>query len=153
MPGSREGASKAAATRLGISFVEYVAHHQNGEKWCTGCRQWHRVERFNVNRSRWDQLQHMCVEARRPYADPKRNIAHEQARHAVSQAVQIGCIASADRVPCSDCGHIGPTRRHHYDHVEGYAPAKRLRVQAVCTLCHADREKARGSYRRKKKVA
>lgn len=41
MSGSRIGALKAAAARIGVSYEEYRAHREAGEQWCSGCRDWH----------------------------------------------------------------------------------------------------------------
>ncbi len=47
--------------------------------------------------------------------------------------------------PCADCGHVWAEgeRRHEYDHHNGYAAEHQLDVEAVCTVCHHAREKAR----------
>jgi len=48
-------------------------------------------------------------------------------------------------LPCSDCGHIHADgeRRHEYDHHRGYEGDAKFDVEAVCTTCHADRERGR----------
>lgn len=66
------------------------------------------------------------------------------ARTAVRAAVSNGSIPPANALPCVDCGHIfdGGTR-HEYDHHRGYLPSFFLVVEAVCSLCHARRERLR----------
>ena len=68
----------------------------------------------------------------------------EVARRAVHRAVRRGQIPHPALVPCMDCSHIGPKRRHEYDHHLGYEPEHVLHVQVVCTVCHVRRTFARG---------
>jgi len=143
MAGNRLGRLKVVARGLGMSVTAYEARRKAGEKWCTSCKAWHRVERFVADRSRYDALRARCLLADHGRPRAKRRPSRERARNAVAYAIRGGCLADPNRVPCTDCGHLGPERRHEYDHVDGYQPDKRLRVQAVCTLCHADREKVR----------
>lgn len=41
----------AAATRLRLPVDEYVARRAAGERWCSGCRDWHPASAFAGNRS------------------------------------------------------------------------------------------------------
>lgn len=143
--GSAAGVMKTAARRVGLPLADYEARIAAGEKWCTGCKAWHPVAGFPVDRSRGDGRRAHCLIAERGRPRVQRDPAHEAARHAVLRAVKAGRLPAAADVPCSDCGHeagLGE-RRHEYDHVKGYAREHWLTVEAVCTLCHADREKAR----------
>ena len=143
--GSALGVEKTAATRVGISLEEYRAHVAGGERWCTGCRAWHPTADFHLDRARGSRLKAKCKRWHRgrPWipADPE----HRMAREAVRQAIRDGLIPPPNAVACIDCGHVWQPgqRRHEYDHARGYATEHRLDVVAVCTTCHADREKTR----------
>ena len=142
--GSVEGALKTAATKTGLSLDAYRARIAAGEKWCTGCKAWHATNAFPVDRSRWDGRRAKCLAAERGNDRPRRRIPHhDAARNAVARAVKTGELSRPDAVACTDCGHSGDERRHEYDHTHGYERERWLTVEAVCTLCHADREKAR----------
>ena len=43
----------------------------------------------------------------------------KQARHIVNLHVRFGRLPKPNTVPCFDCGHIGPGKRHEYDHYLG----------------------------------
>lgn len=146
--GSAVGALKTAARRVGLTLESYTARVAGGERWCTGCKQWHPVARFSADRSRGILLSAQCRFAKRR---PRRAVApdREAARYAVNLAVRYGRLPKANAVPCADCAHAWAPgeRRHEYDHHAGYEQEHRLTVQAVCTLCHADREKRRRNGR------
>ena len=138
------GAMKTAAKRIGIDLAGYASRLARGERWCTGCKAWHHASRFSLDRSRGLGLSAQCLLAkRRPRT--KRRPERETARYEVNLAVRYGRLPRANDVPCTDCAHTWKSgeRRHEYDHHLGYEPEHRLHVQAVCTLCHADREKRR----------
>ena len=59
-PGSDETRWKRGATALGISLDEYVAHIQQGEKWCSLHQLWQPVEDFGNNRAARDGLSGSC---------------------------------------------------------------------------------------------
>jgi hypothetical protein len=143
--GNAIGALRTAAAKLGLSVEEYQAHVDNGEKWCTRCKDWHPRGSFQRDRTRGDGLNSRCVISRRgePHRPPA--AAQEAAHRALRLAVRYGRIPRASTLPCVDCGHVWTPgeRRHEYDHHLGYAPEHRLDVQPVCTTCHADRERAR----------
>jgi hypothetical protein len=40
---------KIGAKRLGMSVDEYERRTAAGEKWCTGCKDWHPVQMFGPN--------------------------------------------------------------------------------------------------------
>lgn len=145
--GRRLGVLKTAARRVGLPLAEYSARVANGEKWCTGCKAWHPATDFPVDRSRGDGRRAKCLAAERGKPRIARDPAHEAARRAVAYAIKTGRLEHPNSLPCADCGHLGAgghrSRRHEYDHFLGYAPEHRLDVQPVCTLCHADRERAR----------
>ena len=143
MAGNARGAMKTAAARVGLSLTEYTERTKHGEKWCTGCKAWHPVSAFVVDRSRGDGLRARCLAFDRGRRRAYRHPLHDAARSAVQNAVKRGRLANPNTVPCMDCAHRGDDRRHEYDHHLGYARENRLAVQPVCTICHADREKAR----------
>ena len=145
--GSRTGSELTAARRVGVSLEEYQRRVAAGEKWCIGHKAWHPRSEFQVDRSRGDGLKARCRAC--PSKDVERDPLRLKARGAVRYAVYKRRIPAAWDLPCVDCGHIangdevGAHRRHQYDHYLGYEPEHWLDVQAVCSLCHADREKAR----------
>jgi 5-methylcytosine-specific restriction endonuclease McrA len=63
--GSREGAQKGVATRLGLTVSEYLDRLARGEKRCTTCRAWHPVSAFGLDRSRTDGLDARCLVSKR----------------------------------------------------------------------------------------
>lgn len=60
MGGTRAGATRTAAKRIGISEADYVAKLAAGQKWCGGCSAWHQRDAFNADRSRTDGLSARC---------------------------------------------------------------------------------------------
>lgn len=138
--GSALGAAKTAARRTGLSLSDYQARVAAGEKWCTGCKAWHRRGDFPRDRSRSDGLKAKCLVADHGTPRAARDPLREAARRAVAYAVRTGRLAHAGDVPCTDCGHFNGDRRHEYDHFLGYEPEHHLSVEPVCTTCHAERE-------------
>lgn len=63
--GSKLGALKIAAGRLGITFEEYRGKVASGLKWCYRCKQWKPTADFNIDRSRGDGLSAKCYECQR----------------------------------------------------------------------------------------
>jgi 5-methylcytosine-specific restriction endonuclease McrA len=63
--GNAQGAEKAAATRLGMTWEAYRERRAAGEKWCGSCRAWHRASAFTVDASRRDGLAATCGSSRR----------------------------------------------------------------------------------------
>lgn len=141
--GSRVGVMKQAAQRVGVTVEEYERRVAAGLKWCTACKAWQPRSEFVVDRSRSDGLRARCLGAGRGRPRGHRDADKEAARQLVGRFVHEGSMPHPNRLPCTDCGHEWSEgeRRHEYDHYLGYGYA--LAVQAVCTLCHADREKAR----------
>ena len=159
MGGTRSGAHKAAAARLGISLQEYSGRLQRGEKWCLRCPGWHPLSAFGKDSSRGDGFASACRDSRnqagrkgyiaKPRPQPGRRFVDArggdkiQARRRVNFLVEAGLISSPNANPCNDCGHMGPGKRHEYDHFKGYAAEHHESVEAVCTTCHHAREKRR----------
>lgn len=157
--GSRAGVVKGAAGRVGLSVDVYVRNVENGLKWCTGCRLWAPRSDFSRDRARGDGLKAQCRECcmrryrqtyvRRPRPSPGRRFVgaresdKKQARRRVNYLVEAGLLSNPNSLLCSDCGHQGDDRRHEYDHYQGYAPEHHETVEAVCTKCHASRERGR----------
>jgi hypothetical protein len=59
------GGYQHAANALGISVDEYRRRRDDGEKWCTWCKDWHPIGVFGSDRSRADGLQTRCRDAAR----------------------------------------------------------------------------------------
>ncbi len=140
MPGNAQGAIKTAAVRTGHTVVAYMAKVAAGLKWCTACKVWHPLAAFKRDRTRGDGLDANCLVSLRGQPHYPRDPAKETAHARVKYAVHTGALPRPDSLPCMDCGHQGNDRRHEYDHHHGYAPENWLKVQPVCTLCHAERE-------------
>jgi len=169
MAGHQTGAMKRAAAYLGLSFEEYTAKIEAGEKWCVGCKAWHPVAAFGVDKSRGDGLSTICISGRkekhrakyirRPRTSklgaffvPARDGDKEQARARVNHHIKVGLLPDPNALPCADCGHVCTEgeRRHEYDHHQGYAAEHQLDVEAVCTICHRARGDARGEIQQKR---
>jgi hypothetical protein len=69
-----------------------------------------------------------------------------KARKAVTTLVRRGILAPAKEVACFDCGHLGESSPHDWDHYRGYSPENYTAVQSVCRACHHKRETARGKH-------
>jgi hypothetical protein len=164
--GSRAGAIKSHAARLGISSDEYQAKLQNGEKWCTRCKAWHPRESFGRDSSRADGLATDCLSSRHtgnprgwpltgrinpetgrsgPSPLAPRDGDKRQARRKVNLEVRMGRWPHPGMVACTDCGHLGDGPRHEYDHYLGYQGEHHLHVQVVCAPCHHVREIGRAA--------
>jgi len=65
MAQTRDGAIKIFCNRIGISTEEYKEKLKSGLKWCTGCKNWVSVDRFNKDRYRYDGLCSKCVDCSR----------------------------------------------------------------------------------------
>lgn len=141
--GNAAGALKAAATRVGLTVQEYTTRIDGGEKWCTGCKEWHRIDEFPRDRTRGDGRRARCLKVERGKPRSTRDPLHEAARKAVSYEIRCGRMPPANAMPCTDCGHLSDDKRHEYDHHRGYEREHHLDVEPVCTTCHADRERSR----------
>lgn len=153
--GSPQGAIKAAATRIGISEIEYREHLARGLKWCRGCKKWHPRDAFGIDITRGDGLASTCIIKRsadqkaayipKPGPEPGRRFVDfrngdkRQARRRVNYLVEAGLLPRPDTIPCCDCTHMGDDRRHEYDHHLGYAAAHHEHVEVVCSKCHHKR--------------
>lgn len=60
MAGSRAGAMRVAAARLGLTEADYRARIDVGLKWCRACSEWHPRDAFGADRSRGDGLASRC---------------------------------------------------------------------------------------------
>lgn len=160
--GSRLGTMKAAASRAGLSFDEYMARVSAGRKYCYRCESWkERDSAFNADASRTDGRHALCREcqsaaAKKRYVPvppdeiqfgpapiPPRDGDKQQARQRINVEVRSGRRPRASALPCTDCGHIGNDRRHEYDHYLGYSAAHHYDVQPVCSRCHHLRDDKR----------
>jgi hypothetical protein len=158
MPGTTEGGRKCHAAAIGISYADYTAHLDAGERWCRGCAEWHPAGAFAGDRSRVDGVTSACREWRNKWARQhytlkgppdrygpppaaQRDDDRRQARGRVNNLVDHGKLPDPNTLPCTDCGHIWRPgeRRHEYDHYHGYGNGHHEDVQAVCTRCHAKR--------------
>jgi hypothetical protein len=157
---TRTGVVKILAKKAGLTVLAYESLRSKGEKWCMRCRRWHPEREFGKDRTRYDGLNSSCSESRskrqselhqrvppelrKPHGParlPSRDGDKKQARHFVNLSVQSGALPRPSTLPCFDCGHAGPDRRHEYDHYLGYSAEHHENVQSVCARCHARRER------------
>lgn len=159
--GSTEGAMKVAATRVGLSLEEYRENQARGLRWCCRCKQWHERSAFGLDAKSTDGVARSCLASRatsgrnryvkkgrksmagRRFSEP-RDGDKLQARGRVNVLVRTGRLPRPDSLLCADCGHIGPDRRHEYDHHLGYTAEHHEDVQPVCSVCHHGRSRQRG---------
>lgn len=164
MGGSADGALKTAATKLGVTVEVYEDMRAKGLKHCFACRRWKAAGDFAADRSRGDGLKAICrecdklqrdvfshIKVKRARPKGRRFVAARdgdktQARRRIDHLIQSGCIKSPNELACTDCGHFGNSKRHEYDHHEGYAAEHHESVEAVCATCHHDREISRGTH-------
>ena len=69
--GSKVGAMKVAAKRIGVTIEEYQQRIEQGLKWCHTCRRWVERDGFHIDKSRGDGLATVCKSCRAsddPYA-------------------------------------------------------------------------------------
>jgi 5-methylcytosine-specific restriction endonuclease McrA len=69
-----------AAKRIGVPVDEYVSRINSGEKWCTGCKEWHSRTLFYVDRSRSDGLAASCKGRAKRYPVQLRLFDEEEKR-------------------------------------------------------------------------
>lgn len=162
MPQTKLGGAKSAASRIGISLEEYQHNVKSGLKWCFACREFKHRDFFNNCSTARDGKDNRCKgcsrldwhrrykpvpieeQKRKGYGPrPSRDGDKQQARNKVNREVTKGNLPRARDLPCTDCGHLGGTLRHEYDHYLGYAAIHHLSVQCVCVPCHIKREQKR----------
>jgi hypothetical protein len=128
------------------------------KKRCSTCKTPKLLDSFHRNKSRPDGLSHHCKECDRKRAarfrrTDKGRLYHRdacrkyrarmngsdasRARAAVSKATAEGTILRAKDLPCADCGK----RAQQYHHHLGYAWKNRLKIVALCILCHRKADK------------
>jgi hypothetical protein len=119
-----ERAAKIAAKRIGCSVEEYTSRRAGGEKWCSGCRGWHDVSAFSVDKSRSDGLNRQCRES--------------QSRYITAYLRQYCCsacgVASTGQM-CEACYRARAASRNLKR--ERLAPYKRIAwAMVVAARCH-----------------
>lgn len=146
--GSREGAIKAAAAKLGISVREYTRRVAEGLKRCTICGEWLPVDQFARDRSRGDGRACRCqtcskaiwrrksFRSRHERAD-RRAGDKLQARSRINHDMKLGLRPDPNALHCALCGHKGDDRRHEYHHAMGYEPEHHYDVLPLCSTCHS----------------
>lgn len=168
MAGNVAGALKRRSIQAGVSVEVLLEHERRNEFWCYRCRTFHPRAEFGDDRARGDGRERCCKESRnlaarkryKPHPinreigkswrkDP-RDGDRKQARGRVNYLVRVGLIPDPDDLACADCSHVGPERRHEYDHYLGYGAEHHEDVQVVCTLCHRRRCDERGELVQKR---
>jgi len=157
---------KVCAKKAGCSLRVYQARRSRDEKWCMYCKRWHSITEFGKDRTRYDGYVPSCKKSRnaqarkcyqpkpRPAAGRRFKVPRDgdklQARGRVNHLVTVGLLPKPNDLPCADCGHIGPGRRHEYHHCKGYAARYHETVEAVCTKCHYVRHPIHLNRKRKR---
>lgn len=156
------GAKKIVAAKAGISLDELLALTARGLKWCWKCRQWKLHSEYCKDKSRSDGLTSTCSVCRRvkvrkvrqktagPIRQrriPGRDGDKKQARRRINYLVEQGVRPHPNTLPCVDCGHIGPSCRHEYDHHRGYEAIYHEDVEVCCARCHRQRAIIRGEWK------
>jgi hypothetical protein len=65
MSGTRTGAIKRAAKRMGITYEEYLSNTERGLKRCRVCHEWKALSSFVSDRSRHDGKATICLDCAR----------------------------------------------------------------------------------------
>lgn len=89
--GSKLGAMKIAAKRVGIDFDEYLAKIESGEKWCHAGKHWQPVSNFHIDKSRGDGLAAVCKTCRAvddPYASFRGRVSTFKGKRHTEEAKQ-----------------------------------------------------------------
>jgi 5-methylcytosine-specific restriction endonuclease McrA len=117
--GSRIGALKAAATRVGVSFEVYSALVDSGLKWCHGCQDWHLLDDFGNDANRTSGVAARCLPSRRvPARENSPGIAERRTQGALGLAWCRGCKAwlpvskVTDQGACRPCTNAEDRQRY-----------------------------------------
>ncbi len=136
--GSRAGAVRAAAARVGISEAEYLARIASGAKWCTLCKAWRLIAEFSADASRTDGRAARCKRHGRRTADgPTKPERQSAALLGLRWCRRCAAWLPADEVRAGLCrDHANEYAREHYATTggrvrRGYAAARRRRVAPV----------------------
>lgn len=160
MAQTHDGAAKIIAKKAGVSFEKYIELVKQGFKWCYKCKDWHLLELFGKDVTRYDGFTPICFKSRNerkrerykstprerkpmgPAPKAGRDGDKKQARARVNILVQKGKLPHPNSLPCVDCGHVwrAGERRHEYDHKNGYSADAHYTVESVCTKCHHKRD-------------
>lgn len=160
------GALKIAAKIIGVTLEEYQRRTFRGEKWCSGCKEWHIIELFGKDASRYDRLSTVCLAYRKTLYERKyihrvriskkgsrfvlpRDNDKKQARARVNHLIDIGIMSDPKELPCSDCGHIYKNDSRHEYHHESYNADKQEIVVVLCSKCHCSRHVKNGTWGKK----
>lgn len=100
MAGTRCGAMKAHAKKLGLTLAEYMAHLDAGERHCNRCGQWKPIDAFDRDRSRSDSVDRKCKTCRRRPRKTDNPTASDRRR-----------MAAQGMKWCSDCREWLPADR------------------------------------------
>lgn len=119
--GSREGAIRAAAARVGATEAEYRRRIEGGEKWCTACGSWRTRDEFGRDQSRSDGLSSRCVaHGRRASPGPTKPERQAQAANGLSWCRHCEAWLPAGAVHGGLCReHANEYARKHYAKTNG----------------------------------
>lgn len=137
--GSRAGALKVAAGRIGLTLEAYLKHVQAGLKWCYKCKKWKQKPCFHQDKNRGDGLAAACSGCRSRGGilvsfSGSPNIK-ARAVEAIRSGIRAGQIPRPESLPCADCGSDAALYHHHH----GYSQPHWFDVVALCNPCHGHR--------------
>ncbi|MFP4395647.1 MAG: HNH endonuclease [Anaerolineales bacterium] len=118
--GSKIGALKVAAARLGMDFEEYMRNVNASLKWCWKCETWKKVEEFSRDASRSDGLKAICKSCSytRKTGGPSRKKRREMRKKGFAWC--RGCkewlsVAEVSKGACRDCHNREARERYRED--------------------------------------
>ncbi len=118
--GSKLGAHKAAATRCGCSYAEWVKRREAGERFCYGCRSWKAVAEFAVDRSRESGTASICK--------PCNNHRSKRSLYRLSAEEYANVISISE---CPICERSGVPMEIDHNHTTGAVRA------LLCSRCNS----------------
>jgi hypothetical protein len=155
-----EGALKIAAGKTGLGIDEYTQKIKSGQKWCSGCKDWHPRNCFGKDRSAYDGLCGTCIDFRNTRSRKKykkknraskkgtrlvktRDGDKRQARARINHLIRLGLLPDPNTRVCSSCRNTKKSKRNEYHHHKGYAAEHHESVIVLCSVCHAELHKNR----------
>jgi hypothetical protein len=110
--GSKVGTMKVAATRIGISYEEYVALVGSGLKRCSKCKTWRPLDDFNKDASRGSGYNASCRACRSTRTTPGPTIYERRKQREKGVNWCSGCLAW---LPVAEVKQ-GKCRKHHAEY-------------------------------------
>lgn len=109
MPGTKLGARRGWANRLGISIDELDRQAADGRSWCYLCREWLPLDKFGTDRSRWNGKKSVC----------KACSNHKHTAWTYGLTVEDSRRLRSCQVACAICGRHNQKMEVDHDHSTG----------------------------------